>query len=102
MPRTPAQLEAVRRDLRLFGVIYCLYHKARSDDRALVLATDYHHLARRQPGGDVADLIYPLCRACHTAHDNGRSPTTSELLDCVQLDYGLDLRAAYPRFFAGR
>lgn len=97
MPRTPAQIEAAERD----GP-YCLWHLYRPENSALVALTDVHHLARRQPGSDQADLCIGLCHYCHIErHHKGFSPTTAELLDIMQLVYGINLRRKYPKFFGG-
>ena len=93
MPRTPAQLEAARRD----GP-WCLWHRHRLS--ALLPLTDVHHLARRKQGTDLPELCIGLCHQCHMAHHAGWEPTTSQLLKLMLDLYGLNLSRDFAQFFA--
>jgi hypothetical protein len=90
LPRTDAQNAAAERD----GP-WCLHQGELRE------AHDAHHLARRQPGSDVPELIVHLNHGVHMRHHNGFAPTTAQLLDLMLECYGWDLRATYPRFFGG-
>ena len=90
--RTPAQQQAAERD----GA-WCLWGLYRTGE--LLPATDVHHLARRQPGGDRVELCISLSHKYHTAHHHGGEPTTVQLLDLMREVYGLDLRCDFPLFF---
>jgi len=95
MARTAAQQEAAQRDGRF--CLWCLFY-----DQKLVVATDVHHLAHRQPGADLAELCVHLCHETHMRHHNGFEPTTSQLLSMMAHIYGVDLREKYPNFFGKR
>lgn len=99
MARTQAQEDAIDRELHFRDYVYCMWHRLRPKGKALVLGNEMHHMARRQPGGDVEELIYPLCSECHRNHHNGKEPHTYQLLDVIEKDYRLNLREKYPYFF---
>ena len=92
--RTPAQQSASRRD----GP-WCLWGKHVGE---LLPATEVHHLARRQPGGDLEVLCVSLSQKYHDRHHRGQEPTTSQLLDLMREVYGLDLRVDFPHFFGAK
>lgn len=99
MSRTEAQEAAIDREIEKFGEVYCLWHRMKPQGKALIIGSQMHHTARRQPGGDTEILIYPLCPACHTDHHNGKEPRTSQLLWAVYKLWDVDLTVLYPRFF---
>lgn len=93
--RTQAQIEAAERDGRY--CLWCSYF-----DSKLVVASEVHHLAHRQPGADLPELCVNLCQETHYDHHNGFEPTTSQLLDLMQSVYGWNLRERFPHFFGKR
>lgn len=96
MPRTPAQIEAAKRDGQ-----YCLWSKYGAPEPSLIPVSDVHHLARRQPGADLPQLCISLSHEVHMNHHNGREPTTAQLLDLMQMIYGWDLRKDFPLLLGG-
>lgn len=93
--RTQAQIEAAERDGRF--CLWCLH-----EDGKLILASDVHHMAHRQPGADLPELCVNLCHETHMNHHGGHEPTTTQLLGLMKAVYGWDLKEQFPHFFGKR